>query len=86
MEANVDGRPLPADGTPAHGLRVIGTLLRGTLWECTAVPEIRTMAAKLVRELPNELRHGNGHTTTPQPTKNLPAARNRGFGSEAAQG
>jgi len=63
VEADVDGRPLRGDGTAAPGLRVIGTLLRGSLWECTAVPEIRTIAANLVRELLNELRPGSepGH-------------------------
>ena len=48
-----------ADGTAETGMRVIGTLLRGTRWECTALPEIRTMAAKFVRELPFEL--GRSH-------------------------
>jgi uncharacterized NAD(P)/FAD-binding protein YdhS len=66
IDADTAGRVMRADGTAAPGLRVIGTLLRGTLWECTALPEIRTMAAKFARELPIELgrsqRKGSGAT------------------------
>jgi uncharacterized NAD(P)/FAD-binding protein YdhS len=57
IDADTAGRVLRADATVEPGLRVIGTLLRGTLWECTALPEIRAMAARLVREFPNELGH-----------------------------
>ena len=56
VETTIDGRALRADGSIASDLRVIGTLLRNALWECTALPEIRAMAAKLVRELPADLR------------------------------
>jgi uncharacterized NAD(P)/FAD-binding protein YdhS len=55
IDADTAGRVMRADGTAEPGLRVIGTLLRGALWECTALPEIRTMAAKFARELPFEL-------------------------------
>jgi uncharacterized NAD(P)/FAD-binding protein YdhS len=55
IDADTAGRVMRADGTAEGGMRVIGTLLRGTLWECTALPEIRTMAARFVRELPYEL-------------------------------
>ena len=41
------GQLLTADGRAAHGLFTIGTLRRGTLWESTAVPEIRTQARRL---------------------------------------
>ncbi|HTA66330.1 MAG TPA: FAD/NAD(P)-binding protein [Xanthomonadaceae bacterium] len=58
IEADVDGRVVRADGTIAAGLRAIGPLMRGVLWECTALPEIRMMAARLARELPGELRQG----------------------------
>jgi len=57
IDADLDGRVTRADGTTAPGLRAIGPLMRGVLWECTALPEIRMMAAKLARELPGELRH-----------------------------
>ncbi len=55
IDTDTAGRVMRADGTAEPGMRVIGTLLRGTLWECTALPEIRTMAAKFARELPVEL-------------------------------
>ena len=55
IDADTAGRVMRADGSAERGMRVIGTLLRGTLWECTALPEIRTMAAKFARELPFEL-------------------------------
>jgi uncharacterized NAD(P)/FAD-binding protein YdhS len=56
LQSDPDGRLLRADGTAAPDLRVVGTLLRGTTWECTALPEIRASAARIVRSLPNELR------------------------------
>jgi uncharacterized NAD(P)/FAD-binding protein YdhS len=55
IDADTAGRVMRADGTAETGMRVIGTLLRGTLWECTALPEIRAMAAKFAHELPFEL-------------------------------
>ena len=67
IDADTAGRVMRADGTAESGMRVIGTLLRGTLWECTALPEIRTMAARFARELPFELgrRHKAGSETRP---------------------
>jgi len=41
------GQLLTANGRAAHGLFALGTLRRGTLWESTAVPEIRTQARRL---------------------------------------
>ena len=55
------------DGTAEGGMRVIGTLLRGTLWECTALPEIRTMAARFARELPFELGRGRKPGSSARP-------------------
>jgi uncharacterized NAD(P)/FAD-binding protein YdhS len=56
IEADVHGRATTADGRTSTTLRVIGTLLRGVLWECSALPEIRMLAARIARELPAELR------------------------------
>jgi uncharacterized NAD(P)/FAD-binding protein YdhS len=56
LDSDANGSLLRADGRPLPGVRALGTLLRGALWECTALPEIRTAAAKIVRELPRELR------------------------------
>ncbi|MFM7047706.1 MAG: FAD/NAD(P)-binding protein [Actinomycetota bacterium] len=41
------GQLIAADGRLVPGLYAIGTLRRGTLWESTAVPEIRTQARRL---------------------------------------
>jgi len=46
--AQEDGRLMGEDGQLQEGLYAIGSLLRGNLWECTAMPEIRSAANKLV--------------------------------------
>jgi uncharacterized NAD(P)/FAD-binding protein YdhS len=51
LEVDDHDRPLRADGTPWPHLHAIGALLRGTLWECTALREISAAAARLAREL-----------------------------------
>jgi len=40
-----------ADGTPTPGLWALGPIMRGTFWECTAVPDIRVHAATLARAI-----------------------------------
>jgi uncharacterized NAD(P)/FAD-binding protein YdhS len=45
--AQADGRLISAEGHIHHGLYAIGSLLRGNLWECTAMPEIRQAANHL---------------------------------------
>jgi len=54
--ADAEGRLLRADGTPRHGLRCLGTLLRGSVWECSGLPEIRALAKTIACGLPAELR------------------------------
>ncbi|WP_430390422.1 FAD/NAD(P)-binding protein [Dyella sp. 20L07] len=49
--ANADGQLLAASGAVQPGLHAIGSLLRGNLWECTAMPEIRTAAHRLAIRL-----------------------------------
>lgn len=49
--AQPNGRLLDATGTPQRGLYAIGSLLRGNLWECTAMPEIRIAAHRLAVQL-----------------------------------
>lgn len=56
LAADADGRLLRADGVPRHGLRSLGTLLRGSVWECSGLPEIRALAKTIACELPAELR------------------------------
>jgi len=51
MQANMDGQLLGASGEPQPGLFAIGSLLRGNLWECTAMPEIRAAAHELALRL-----------------------------------
>ncbi len=49
--AQADGQLVDADGRPQRGLYAIGSLLRGNLWECTAMPEIRAAAHRLAVHL-----------------------------------
>lgn len=51
VSAGPDGQLLDADGVPRPGLYAIGSLLRGNLWECTAMPEIRAAAHRLATQL-----------------------------------
>ena len=53
--ADGEGRLLARDGRYARGLRCLGTLLRGSVWECSGLPEIRTLARTIARDLPKEL-------------------------------
>lgn len=55
IETDAHGRVTDAEGHAVPRLRAVGTLLRGTLWECTALPEIRTLGAKIARDLLAEL-------------------------------
>lgn len=47
LAATPDGRLLDAHGDTRPGLYAIGSMLRGNLWECTAMPEIRAAAHAL---------------------------------------
>ena len=51
VAARPDGQLLDAEGHAQPGLYGIGSLLRGNLWECTAMPEIRTAASRLAQTL-----------------------------------
>jgi uncharacterized NAD(P)/FAD-binding protein YdhS len=50
------GEVLDVSGQPVPGLYVVGPPRKGTLWETTAVPEIRGQAAALAQRLPERLR------------------------------
>lgn len=57
--AEPDGRLVNAAGEIQPGLHAIGSLLRGNLWECTAMPEIRAAADALATRLsPPRTEHG----------------------------
>ena len=43
------GEVVGADGTVVDGLLAVGPPRKGTLWESTAIPEIRTQAAEVAR-------------------------------------
>jgi uncharacterized NAD(P)/FAD-binding protein YdhS len=49
LDATPAGQLLDLHGRPSRGLYALGPLLRGALWETTAVPEIRLQAADLAR-------------------------------------
>lgn len=49
--AEPDGRLINAAGAIQPGLHAIGSLLRGNLWECTAMPEIRIATDALATQL-----------------------------------
>ena len=51
VDATVDGRVLAADGQVVPGLHVVGPPRKGTLWESTAIPEIRAQAAQVAAVL-----------------------------------
>ncbi|WP_246591754.1 FAD/NAD(P)-binding protein [Nocardioides daeguensis] len=47
IDATVDGAVVGADGRVVDGLFVVGPPRKGTLWESTAIPEIRGQAAQV---------------------------------------
>jgi uncharacterized NAD(P)/FAD-binding protein YdhS len=47
LDARPDGALLSADGSVSPGLYALGPLLKGVVWETTAVPEIRAQAKAL---------------------------------------
>jgi uncharacterized NAD(P)/FAD-binding protein YdhS len=50
--ANYDQLGLGLDPKSLHpGLHALGTLTLGTLWECTAVPDIRNQAATIAAQI-----------------------------------
>jgi uncharacterized NAD(P)/FAD-binding protein YdhS len=55
VDALPDGRLLQADGQPSPRLFTLGTPMRGVLFECTSVPEIRQQATELAALLLEKL-------------------------------
>ncbi|WP_051548818.1 FAD/NAD(P)-binding protein [Nocardioides sp. URHA0032] len=49
LDSTPAGEVLGADGTVVPGLYAVGPPRKGTLWESTAIPEIRTQAAEVAR-------------------------------------
>lgn len=55
LRSDAEGRVLDAQGAPQRGMRLVGALRRGELWESTAVPELRVQAAVAADSLAHEL-------------------------------
>src|SRR6266699_1552292 len=51
-----DGALITAGGEKSRPLYAVGPLRKGSLWETTAVPELRTQAASLARALGSSVR------------------------------
>jgi len=51
LDSTVDGRVVDARGEVVAGCYVVGPPRRGTLWESTAIPEIRAQAARVAAAL-----------------------------------
>jgi uncharacterized NAD(P)/FAD-binding protein YdhS len=49
LDSTPEGRVVGADGVPVPGLYAVGPPRKGTLWESTAIPEIRAQAAEVAR-------------------------------------
>lgn len=80
LAAQPDGQLLDARGVPQPGLFALGSLLRGNLWECTAMPEIRVAAARLAARLTAGGARAPGRPAVPpwlDADRGVPAARHR---------
>jgi uncharacterized NAD(P)/FAD-binding protein YdhS len=51
LDATTEGAILDRDGRASTILTTLGPTLRGSLWETTAVPEIRAQAARLAMRI-----------------------------------
>jgi len=54
LETSVDGALIDRDGVVSDSLYAVGSARKGSLWESTAVPEIREQVYQLVQHLVNE--------------------------------
>jgi len=51
LQTTSDGNAIDARGGIAQDLFVVGTLRKSAVWECTAVPELRTQAAEVAKRV-----------------------------------
>jgi len=65
LDTTLDGRVVGADGAVVDGLFTVGPARKGTLWESTAIPEIRAQAAQVAAILTAQL-DGSGTSTLEQ--------------------
>lgn len=54
VHATSEGQIIQKDNTPSSQLFVLGSLLKGKLWESTAVPELRKQSKNLAAILLSE--------------------------------
>jgi uncharacterized NAD(P)/FAD-binding protein YdhS len=55
LDATTEGAILDQEGRVSTTLATLGPTLRGSLWETTAVPEIRAQAARLATRILTDL-------------------------------
>ena len=55
LSVTPEGQALNASGAATPGLFVLGSMRKGALWECTAVPELREQAADLAELLHRDI-------------------------------
>jgi uncharacterized NAD(P)/FAD-binding protein YdhS len=53
LDVSLDGALIARDGTTSSSLYAVGPARKGSLWESTAVPELREQIHKLVEHLVN---------------------------------
>ncbi|SFB73798.1 Uncharacterized NAD(P)/FAD-binding protein YdhS [Nocardioides terrae] len=70
LDTTLDGRVVGIDGGVVGGLFTVGPARKGTLWESTAIPEIRAQAAGVAAILSDQL-DGSGTSTFEQSTLGL---------------
>lgn len=51
IQTTINGRVLQQENKPSSDIYAIGSLLRGVLWETTAVPEIRIQAESIAQQI-----------------------------------
>jgi uncharacterized NAD(P)/FAD-binding protein YdhS len=69
IATDATGHAIRDTGAPHTNVRVIGVMLRGTLWESASMPEIRVFAGKLARDI-------LGAATQPARTRSLSRGAN----------
>jgi uncharacterized NAD(P)/FAD-binding protein YdhS len=72
LNANAEGELFRYRGKPSGWLLALGAPLKGVLWECTAVAEIRvqarTLSAKLLSSLAQEIEFARSPASNPGPS------------------
>ena len=56
IKTDVNGQVLQAEGKTSTDIYAIGSLLRGILWETTAVPEISKQAEQIAKQIVDSIK------------------------------